>query len=75
MDGLQKIILNKKAAAGQLPPGFSAQAHKLHVLIKPNDDSRYDDLVAVLDEMNIADVPYFAIVDITPEEQMWLKKK
>ena len=40
----------------------------LIVIIKPSKKSNYRNLVDVLDEMAIADVPTYAIVDISPEE-------
>ena len=40
------------------------------VIIKPTKKSTYRNLVDILDEMAICDVPTYAIVnDITPEEQ------
>src|SRR5690606_29888390 len=38
------------------------------VIIKPTTKSSYRNLVDILDEMAISDVPTYAIVDITPEE-------
>ncbi|RZJ66493.1 MAG: biopolymer transporter ExbD [Flavobacterium sp.] len=40
----------------------------LIVIIKPSKKSNYKNLVDVLDEMAISDVPTYAIVDILPEE-------
>lgn len=40
----------------------------LIVIIKPSKESNYKNLVDVLDEMAISDVPTYAIVDISPEE-------
>ncbi len=40
----------------------------LIVIIKPSKKSNYRNLVDILDEMAIADVPTYAIVDILPEE-------
>ncbi len=69
------ILIKMKADVAHLPNTLSPEAHKLHVLIKPNEDSKYNDLVQLLDEMNISDVPYYALVDISPEEKEWLQKK
>ena len=63
------IVLDKKARVAALPPSLSAQAHKLHVLIKASDDSRYDDLVKAIDAMLITDVGAYMIVDLTADEQ------
>jgi biopolymer transport protein ExbD len=40
----------------------------LIVLIKPDDKSRYKNLVDMLDEMSVCSVGRFAIVDISPNE-------
>ena len=69
------ILLKMKSDLARLPNTLSPEAHKLHVLIKPGDDSKYSDLVQLLDEMNISDVPYYALVDITPADKEWLVKK
>ncbi|MEW5676979.1 biopolymer transporter ExbD [Flavobacterium enshiense] len=47
----------------------------LIVLIKASKKSTYRNLVDVLDEMAITQVPTYAIVDITPEENAMLKKE
>ena len=75
MHGIGKmldILIARKKAVAELPPSFSGEAHKLHVLIKPGDDSRYADLVELLDDMSIVDVPYYAIVDVSSEEKEWI---
>jgi biopolymer transport protein ExbD len=41
---------------------------KLMVLIKPSDKSHYENLVDVLDELHITNVPFYAIVDISKED-------
>ncbi len=71
VDKIRDVLLNKKRDVSMLPAKFSADAHKLHVLIKPNDDCKYDDVVQLLDNMNIVDIPYYALVDITLEEREW----
>ena len=46
------------------------------VIIKPSKKSNYRNLVDVLDEMAIVDVPTYAIVnEYTPEEQKLLEGK
>lgn len=66
--GLRDIIINKQKALRGLPASFSADAHNIHVMIKPHSNSQYDDLVKVLDEMLICDIQYYTIIDITVEE-------
>lgn len=46
----------------------------LIVLIKADDESKYKNLVDILDEMNICNIGRYAIVDITPIEVEMLKK-
>jgi len=69
------IVLSLKKDAALLPGKLSVEAHKLHVLIKPMDDCKYDDVVRLLDIMLIAQVPYYAIVDITKEEVLALNER
>ncbi len=47
----------------------------LLVIIKPTADAEYKDVVVLLDEMNICNVVNYALVDITPEEEAYLKTK
>jgi len=67
--GLRKALIENsdkiKAASGGKP---------MIVLIKPSDKSTYENLVASLDELNIANIEIHAIVDITPVEIADLKK-
>jgi biopolymer transport protein ExbD len=72
---IREILLTKKKEVAVLPATFSAEAHKLHVLIKPNDDCKYEDVVGLLDEMTIVNVSYYAIVDVTPEEKRGIEKR
>ncbi|HEY9177061.1 MAG TPA: biopolymer transporter ExbD [Flavipsychrobacter sp.] len=66
---LRTIILKKHHDIKKLPAKYSAQARKLHVIIKPDKRSKYENLVSVLDEMLINKVPYYTIVDITSQEE------
>ena len=71
---LRHILMQKQHALKQLPSTFSAEAYHLHVTIKPGDDSKYDDLVKVVDDMLIHQVKYYAILDLSEEEEKALKK-
>ena len=71
---LRKLLQQELARVKALPSSFSKEAHKLHVLVKPDTSAAYEDIVNILDEMVIADVPYHMILRITPEEQSALKK-
>ncbi len=69
---IREVLLAKQKAAAALPAGFSADAHQLHVIIKPNDDCNYEDVVTLLDEMNILQVPFYALDEITDTEKEWI---
>lgn len=43
------------------------------VVIKPNEDATYKNSVDILDEMAINEVKRFALVDITPDENLLVK--
>lgn len=63
--GLRAEILKQKKQVEQ----YTGDSKKgLIVIIKPSKKSNYKNLVDVLDEMAIDDVPTYAITDITPEE-------
>ncbi|MHC1736716.1 MAG: ExbD/TolR family protein [Ignavibacteriaceae bacterium] len=53
-DGIRKVLLEKNSTIKDLI-----------VLIKPSELSRYKNVVDILDEMSIADVKRYALVDIT----------
>lgn len=42
---------------------------KMMVLIKPKDESRYNNMVDILDEMEITNMKRFAIVDFTDDDR------
>ena len=66
-NGLRKEILKRVVS---IPQVTGEKDKGLIVIIKPSKKSTYRNLVDVLDEMAICDVPTYAIVnDITPEEQ------
>ncbi len=46
---------------------------KMVVLIKPNRDSTYENLVNILDELEITEVARYALIDITEEDLNILK--
>lgn len=47
---------------------------ELQVVIKPHTSSTFSDIVALFDEMNISRIKYYAMVDITPEENLLIDK-
>jgi len=64
-DGIRKELLARKKSVLE----YSGNKDKgLIVIIKPSKKSTYRNLVDILDEMAIVDVPTYAIVDIEPAE-------
>lgn len=61
-DGIRKVLLQQ-----------NAQIKEMVVLIKPSDESRYKNVVDILDEMNISNIGRFALVDITPVDKELIK--
>jgi biopolymer transport protein ExbD len=61
-DGVRKLLLSKKA---EIP--------KLIVLVKSMDESKYKNMVDILDEMNINTIERFAIVDVTTTDKELIK--
>jgi biopolymer transport protein ExbD len=56
-DGVRKILLEHTRANP-----------KMMVLIKPKDESRYENMVNILDEMDITNTQRYAIVEYTPDD-------
>ena len=71
---VRNLLIQRIEAARHLPVTFSANAHRLHVVIEPARDCTYKDVVATLDEMHIADVPFYAITSMDNNEQAMLEK-
>lgn len=64
-EGIRKELLNRKKSVVE----YTGNKDKgLIVIIKPSKKSNYRNLVDILDEMAIVDVPTYAIVDIDPTE-------
>lgn len=64
-----KAVLEYSANKGRLGRGIT-------VIIKPSKKSNFRNLVDILDEMKIADIGYYTIVnDFTPEEAKLLAVK
>lgn len=73
-EGIRDVLIRKKKDVEQLrQQGRLTSTDQLTVLIKPDDNSTYDDLVNILDEMNINDVRVYAIVDITPVDKEFIQ--
>lgn len=56
--GVRKILLEQTRANP-----------KMMVLIKPEDDSRYENMVNILDEMDITSINRYAIVEYTEDDK------
>jgi biopolymer transport protein ExbD len=52
-----------------------AEIPKLVVVIKAKKKAKYKNIVDILDEMSICEVPTYAIVDITPDDIKLADKK
>ncbi|MEM0542887.1 biopolymer transporter ExbD [Flavobacterium sp. j3] len=66
-NGIRKEILKRVVS---IPQVTGSKDKGMIVIIKPSKKSTYRNLVDILDEMAICDVPTYAIVnDITPDEQ------
>ena|SRR5688500_14316090 len=57
-NGIRKVLLEEAKANP-----------KLMILIKPKDESKYDNMVDILDEMENTNQKRFAIVDFTPDDK------
>jgi biopolymer transport protein ExbD len=71
-NGIRKELLAKEKTVLEK---YGDPKKGLIVLIKASKKSTYRNLVDVLDEMAIANVPTYAIVDITPGENAMLEKE
>lgn len=72
-DGIRKELLTRK----KLVLEYTGNKDKgMIVIIKPSKKSNYRNLIDILDEMAIVDVPTYTIVnDISPEETQLLEGK
>lgn len=70
---IRDVLLRKQQQVAAFPATYSRAAHKVYVLIKPSDMSSYGDVVHILDEMIITGIANYTIMDITPEEVLWVK--
>eukprot|EP00386_Alphamonas_edax_P007610 GDKI01025357.1.p1 GENE.GDKI01025357.1~~GDKI01025357.1.p1 ORF type:complete len:198 (+),score=14.12 GDKI01025357.1:431-1024(+) len=74
-DGIREAIIAKKKLVDQLKAsGQLGPKDNMSVMIKPDTTSTYSDLVNMLDEMSINDVKVYAIIDITSQDQDFIKK-
>lgn len=57
--GIRSVIMQKKRTTA---------AEDIVIVIKPNEQASYKNTVDILDEMTIANIKRFALIDITPQE-------
>lgn len=72
---LRALLPAKQQELKALPSSFSKQAHQLQVIIKPHKTSTFEDMVAVLDEMNIHDIKIYTIANLSLEEEKLINKQ
>ena len=61
-EGVRKVLVQHNAAIKDMV-----------VLIKPTDESRYKNVVDILDEMAISDIKRYALLEATPEDEQLIK--
>lgn len=76
-DGVRKVILNAKDEVkkqwGMDTNKSGEETSHLVILIKPNDDSVYKNMVDALDEMAITNVGKYVLLDISKAEKDFIK--
>jgi len=81
-DGLRRVILDKMSRVQDkwglenyqdIKTKELKKGSQLNVLIKPTSDSRFQNLVDALDEMAICRVRYYMILDISRQENDFIK--
>jgi biopolymer transport protein ExbD len=65
--GLGKVIRDKQNRMGSMK-------NEMMLLIKPSDESTYNNLINTLDETMINAVKKYAVVDLTAEEKSFLRR-
>ncbi|HEY2350268.1 MAG TPA: biopolymer transporter ExbD [Puia sp.] len=64
--GIRSVILDKKNKTK--PSDFM-------VIVKPDREASYKNIIGILDEMNISGVKKYALVETSPEEKNWIQKQ
>ena len=68
-DSLHAVVARKRAQLEPTVKGRAADKQLLHVVIKCSEACFYSDIVNVLDELVIAKIAFYAIVDMNEEEK------
>jgi hypothetical protein len=75
-DGIRKELLDRKKSVLAYSTAKGKPKNGMIVIIKPSKKSNYRNLIDILDEMGIVEVPTYAIVnDFSPEETKLLEGK
>lgn len=75
-DGIRKELLSRRQSVLEYSASKGKPKNGIIVIIKPSKKATYRNLVDILDEMAIVDVPTYAIVnEFSPEEQKLLAVK
>jgi len=75
-DGIRKELLSRRQSVLEYSAAKGKPKNGIIVIIKPSKKATYRNLVDILDEMAIVDVPTYAIVnEFSPEEQKLLETK
>jgi len=69
--GIRKTFIEKNK---EIEASHAGPNNFMIVLVKPSDKSTYKDFVSILDEINIAGIKSYGVVDILPVEVALLKK-
>jgi biopolymer transport protein ExbD len=73
-DGIRDVIINKKKKVQDLVrSGALTATDKTTILIKPDENSTYEDFVSIIDEMAINGIDVYAIVDISPVDKEFIQ--
>ncbi|MCB0698918.1 MAG: biopolymer transporter ExbD [Chitinophagales bacterium] len=71
---VRAVLVKKKSELKRLPITYSEAAHKIQVLIKPYERSKYDDLVSLIDEMLINDIKTYTIYELDSMEKRMVRE-
>ncbi|WP_439880487.1 ExbD/TolR family protein [Pontibacter sp. MBLB2868] len=63
--GIRKVLLSPRIKSNE----------KMTVMIKPMEESRYKNVVDILDELKITDTKKFALVEITDNDKQLIQQK
>jgi biopolymer transport protein ExbD len=75
-EGIRKELLERKASVLAYSTAKGKPKNGMIVIIKPSKKSNYRNLIDILDEMGIVEVPTYAIVnEFSPEETKLLEGK